>query len=194
MQRLRVIEKNKRTKSVPTSSAQTFDLCEVADPNHNMQCLITDALKSWQINYPIMHKFALLQLATGARVSELLRITSGQISPEGRIHIIALKGGNDRIVLVEPLRTWLIHERSLGRSIFQDLNRFSIHREYVRQGLAIKFGNNSKNSTTHLFRHLVGIDLNELDNGRHAIRQGLGQKTEEAADYYAVAARRKNDH
>lgn len=180
-------------KSVPSPSAQNFDSCNAGAELQEIQMAILNALEHWKRSWPLLYYFAMIQSESGARVSEILRIHSTDITPEGRIRLYALKRGNPRVIRVPEIIPWLIRERSFQRNIFMDLNRFAIHREYVKQGIAAYFGQNTKRSTTHLFRHLVGIDLNQLKDGTHAIRHGLGQKTDTAADHYKTTPRRK-DH
>lgn len=181
------------TKSVTTAPAQTFDLCKDDQEPAQLHLQISSALKHWQINYPILYYFATIQLQTGARVSEILRLHSKEITPDGRILIRSLKGGNDRVVQISDLAPWLNLERSKSRYLFRDLTRFVIHHNYVKQGISAYFGNNQKRSTTHLFRHLVGIDLTHLEDHTHGIKTALGQKTDSAADHYKTKVRRQND-
>lgn len=193
---LKIIQRKqneKRTKSVTSPPAQTFDLCNGQESLQRLHFLVSSALEDWKISYPILYKFAVMQISTGARVSELLRIHSKEISPEGRILIRALKGGNDRVEKIPELTPWLIKERSKSRYIFQDLTRFVIHHRYLEKGISAYFGKNSKRSTTHLFRHLVGLDMNQLKDSTHGIKTALGQKTDKAANYYKTQARREND-
>lgn len=173
-----------RHKSVPNRPAQISDLCDVGPGLPAMATTIKAALQHWRSHWPLIYYFATIQIETGARVSEILRITSHDISADSRIRIHALKNGIDRIVRVPQISDWLQRERSMKRRLFADLNRFQIHRAYVKQGIAAYFGSNTKRSTTHLFRHLVGLDLNSLKEPQHAIRSGLGQKTDKAADHY----------
>lgn len=190
LQNISKITGQEYTKRIPSPSAQTFDLCEDQSKIMAMESIITDALQTWKNTYPIMHKFAIIQLASGARVSEILRLTSGDISEKGRVLITASKGGSNRIIEIPELTPWLIRERFLERSIFQDLNRFAVHREYKKQGISAKFGINQKHSTTHLFRHLLALDLQHIKDPTNAIKTGLGQKTDQATDYYKTQIRR----
>ena len=177
--------------TVPNPSAQTLDLCSGHSSHQPLEILISSAMEHWQKDHPLMYHFAMLQAETGARVSELLQIHSRHITENGRINLDTKKGGNTRIL--EPItnRQWYISERSKSRYLFQDLNRFQIHREYVKHGIAAHFGKNIKRSTTHLFRHLVGLDLSTLANPTHSIKTALGQKTESAATYYQAKIRGK---
>lgn len=180
-------------KSVPSPLAQTFDSCDSNIELEEMHLTIEIALKHWKKHYPIIYHFAVIQLASGARVSELLRLHSNDISEQNRIFIRSLKNGVNRTVQITVETEWLQRERSLNRYLFPDLSRFVIHREYVKQGVAAHFGNNSKRSTTHLFRHLVGLDLKSISDETEAIKAGIGQKTDQATNYYKTKIRRKND-
>lgn len=193
-QKIGMFPKKERTKSAPSSSAQTFDLCEIQSGRESLHFSIDQALKLWDQTYPIMAKFARFQRQSGARVSEILRIHSSDISPEGRIHLRSLKNGIDRIIHPVDDLQWYISERIKGRFIFQDLTRFVVHHNYVKQGITAFFGHNTKGSTTHIFRHLIGSDLANLKDSTHAIKLNLGQKTDTAADHYKPQKRRENDH
>jgi integrase len=186
-------EKELAPKSVLSAPAQTFDLCKTQQQPVQLHLQIRSALNYWKIKYPILFNFATIQLQSGARVSEILRLHSKEITPDNRILIRSLKGGNDRIVQISGIDKWISSERTKSRYLFQDLTRFVIHHNYVQQGISAHFGNNTKRSTTHLFRHLVGIDLNHLENSTHGIKKGLGQKTDKAADYYKTKIRREDD-
>jgi len=183
--------KNSGLSSAPNPSAQNFDSCKHGIGEEELQIRIASALEVWKKDQHQLYYFAVLQAETGARVSELLQIHSRHITENGRINLTTLKKGNTRIL--EPLsnRQWYISERSKSRFLFQDLNRFAIHREYVKHGISAHFGKNIKRSTTHLFRHLVGLDLSTLEDPTHSIKTALGQKTESAANFYTTKIRGK---
>ena len=190
---LHLIRKNsdhKRTLSVPSPTAQTSDLCASGTGTQDLEKQISSALNYWERSWPIMYRFATFQLYSGARVSEILRLHSNDITTNGRVLIRPLKGGNPRIVQIPDLTEWMRSEKPKGRYLFRDLTRFVIHREYVKQGISAHFGSNMKRSTTHLFRHLVGLDLKQINGEENATRIGLGQKTDKAADHYKVEVRR----
>ena len=184
----------KRTKSVPSSPAQIFDSCAGHDEYREIHIRISSALDFWKIHYPLLYHFAAIQLYSGARVSEILRLHSSSITADGRILIHALKNGNSRIVQPPIDQEWLQKERSLGRYLFADLSRFVIHRQYVKQGISAYFGDNVKRSTTHIFRHLVALDLKQIPESTNAIKTGLGQKTDTSADHYKAEIRRQSDN
>jgi integrase len=188
------IRKKEGLFPVPNPSAQTFDLCSMDTGIEEIQNAILSAVEIWKRSFPLLANFTTLQYETGARVSEILQIHSSHITEKGRINLTTLKKGNTRIL--EPIsnREWIISERSKGRYLFHDLNRFQVHRKYVEFGIAAYFGNNVKRSTTHIFRHLVGMDLSTLANPNHSIRIALGQKTEQAAEFYKTAIRGKDDN
>ena len=180
-------------KSVPSASAQNFDSCAGHTDPLELQPQITSALQYWKTQYPIIYHFAVLQISSGARVSEILRLHSNDITPDSRIILRSLKGGSDRVFQMSIDQEWLQRERSMKRYLFRDLSRFVIHRQYVKQGISAYFGKNTKRSTTHLFRHLVALDLKQTGDQTHAIKTGLGQKTDKAADHYKTEIRREND-
>jgi len=181
------------TRPVPCPNAQTSDLCIDGSTEMAIRSAINSALGLWKRSQPILYHLAVLQLNTGLRISEILSIHSSHISPEGRIFVKGSKGSRSRIVQPPTDLEFWLKEKDLNRYVFKDLNRFHVYREYRNRGISAKFGSNIKFSVTHLPRHLVGLDLKNINNAKEAIAINLGHRGDASADHYTSEIRRKND-
>ncbi len=172
-------------KSVPTPCAQTARLCTLGNDQVTLAKQVQASLIALKNSNPPCWLIAMILLESGCRVSEVLTINSASISPQGRVMIKGKKGSNDRIIHPITIAPQMIKLRKRNGPIFAEISRFHVYRAFRSVGLSHIFDGRSKASVTHLFRHLVAIDLELTQHGKAAITTGLGHKSAESADHYA---------
>lgn len=177
---------NPYTFSVPTPFAQTLAQCEPVPVQDQATKQLKASVQFLKINNPPVYIIAMILLDSGCRISEVLAIRSTDVSPQGRVMIKGAKGSNDRIVFSSTVSDQLIKLRSMQGPIFAGISRFHVYRSFKSAGLGQFMSGRSRQSVTHLFRHLYAQDLQKTTHGKKAITTGLGHKNDQSADHYST--------
>lgn len=125
-----------------------------------------------------------LQLNYGLRISEVLNITSSDISKMGHIRIRGAKGSSDRIVIPYMFASFWVNEAGPLLPLFSTYSRFWFYRQYKNLGLYAVFGNSRVSSVTHLFRHLNILSLKENFNETELTQKFIGHKSINSTKHY----------
>ena len=172
------------TNSVLTPSAHTITVCKLCDSDADRLEHVREVYKKLTRKNHVLGKVIELQLFYGLRISEVLNIHSSDINSLGQICIRGLKGSNDRIITPITNLEFYIKMRKLKIKVFQHISRFYVYREYKKMGISAQFNGNSKNSVTHMLRHLV-IKNNKIEGYEmETIKQFIGHKSIKSTEHY----------
>ncbi len=177
-------------KSVSTPSAQSAGSC-APDTETEKNFFIFQTSVVGNNSLSTSDKAVIeLQFLCGARISEILDITSSDISRTGLVRIRAKKGSQDRIVNPIYYRDFWLRDASALLPLSSVFSRFYFYRLYKKNGFAGYFGNNSKRSVTHFFRHIRGAEINRQWHDLELVKNSLGQKSVRSASYYGKKERK----
>jgi integrase len=127
-----------------------------------------------------------LQFLHGLRISEVLNITSLDITRNGRIRIKGLKGSFDRFVVSSNFTEfWTVTGQHL-LPLSTTYSRFYFYREYKKLGIGAHFGNSLNKSVTHYFRHAVALDSQEKFENLTDTKMVLGHKSIKSTEKYVT--------
>lgn len=182
--------KNLRSKSVPNPSAQINKLYE---DNEELTMAIRNILEMKEgilLRNPQLWYIIELLLGSGARVSEVLDISPGDILLNGSIRIKGKKGSSDRIISAGTSYQYMIKCKNVPRYPFMDWDRFRVYREFKKLGIGMRFKGKSKESVTHFFRqaHSRLMQMGGIDDGLRS--QELGHKGKGNIKYYSFDGRK----
>lgn len=127
---------------------------------------------------------------TGCRVSEALNISNSDITVEGRVLLRGLKGSLDRMIIGSELSEYFIYCRKNLTSPFKTFDRHFIYRFMKKMGIGAYFGQNERQSVTHIFRHLAILDMAGVDKDLHATKRTIGHKSISNTEHYAKGKKR----
>jgi integrase len=122
---------------------------------------------------------------SGCRVTEALNIKTSDITKDGRVIVRGLKNSESRFVSDSELCHFFSHCKKNNRVPFMIYNRFFIYRYLKKLGLYSYFGESTKASVTHSFRHLAILDMKEIDKGLQLTKQSIGHKSIKSTKHYA---------
>ena len=181
---LRSVMADSATKSVPSPSAQSEELCDSGNDQYlaNYVSNVTTFL-SKNSNRILVFMVGLLY-CYGLRVSEVLSLDNSCVLGNGQLLIKGSKGSDSRVVTVvyglDVYQSLLCNNIPLS-SVY---SRFWLYRELKKFGLYAYFGNNKNASVTHLSRHLKVLDFKMKNVPRGTISQFLGHKSLKSLTYY----------
>lgn len=152
----------------------------IASVDLHVNKLLKDKRLAWTDRFVIE-----MQWLYGARISEILRLTDKDINPDGSVLCYGLKGSQARILHSRYFSDMLKNIRHSGRGFITGHSRYFYYRLYVKRGLYGLFGDNSKKSVTHCFRHYAALRLKENGVSKDVIQQFLGHKNiKSTGNYY----------
>lgn len=122
---------------------------------------------------------------TGARISEVLRLKSSDITKDWFVKINAVKGSRSRIVKVEKPPFKVIINYNLNYYLFPELSRFYMYRVCRSYGLQLQVAGQRKKSVTHAFRHNYASQLLKLQTSENLAGRSLGHKSNNSILSYA---------
>ena len=171
-------------KSVLNPTAQTTTLCNIGDLKvSGMRSLIGEYVMNSRLNDSFACLIEVLYIG-GLRISEALHIGPGDISSNGTIKVKGLKGSSDRFVTISKHVGYLISCKLRYKYPFEVYSRYFVHRELIKLGMYMTFEGGSKRSTTHLFRHLKGLEVYSISGSEVDVSKVLGHKNVKNAKYY----------
>lgn len=128
--------------------------------------------------------FISLQFQSGARVSDLLKVTYLNITDN--LNVIIRQGKGSRAIIVKPadyLEFWT-NVRDNRLRPFDLYNRFLIYRLYKKIGIVYNEKGKIHNSVTHAPRKLLAQDVYETSNEITDAQAALGHKSNNSTKYY----------
>lgn len=128
--------------------------------------------------------FISLQFQSGARVSDLLKVTYRNITDN--LNVIIRQGKGSRAIIVKPaeFEEFWKNVRDNKLSPFDLYNRFSIYRLYKKIGISYDEAGKLHKSVTHAPRKLLAQDIYERSNEITDAQAALGHKSNNSTKYY----------
>lgn len=126
----------------------------------------------------------ILQLEYALRISEVLDITPEDITSWGEIRVRGKKGGSDRLISSDAAREFILKQKAIGVKPFGELNEDYVRRAYKSVGLFLRLPGRSKDSVTHLFRHIAAMSARDNNFGNAVITNKLGHKSNKTQEHY----------
>jgi len=172
------------TKAVLSSSAPTTILCQPGKQGCSVSEVAWSAIMN-RSDLVMMDKAIIeLQLLSGARISQVLKISAKNIASNGVIKIVGSKGSSDIVISSIMFRSFWLSIKSSGLSISDHRDRFYMYRLYRQLGIYGKFGTSGKQSVTHSLRHELFTGMDELQVSKEVAAQKVGQKSMNSQNYY----------
>lgn len=179
------------TKSALNSSAHNANLCDVGNTWEMTRWSFISKVKSDILLSVIDKAMLLLLLQHGLRVSEVIRISRGQLLGHGRVLIKASKGSNDRVLerveYYEAIEHFLLCFNSLGE-IF---SRFYLYRLCLKMNINFENNYGKKNSVTHAGRHLYAESLSAQSVQLETISRQMGHKSTKSTEHYVKQSKKQ---
>lgn len=125
-----------------------------------------------------------LQMVYGLRISEVLGIRPYDITSGGFIKINGSKGSASRLIACTLYADFFKQCKRNGAYPFNMYNRFVIYRLYKKHGISHKFDGNEKASVTHLPRHLLALQANQVEDETGIVTDALRHKSSKNKGYY----------
>lgn len=179
-----------RINTVANLTAQTFtkyvDGTEILDE-------ITSKVEEIIANNTVpiqLRRFIYLQSISGARVSELLNISSSDIISPTILRIKGLKRSSDRLLHIDRYCDYFGFCKLNQIQPFASLDRFYIYREYKKLGFVVSFLDSNKKAVTHSFRYRYIKKLKDNNVEISLIQKEIGHKTQKTTENYEQKSRK----
>ena len=173
----------KRTKSVLIPITQYTKMCDVdAVVGQDVHGLVSSVARVKDLDL-LVYYIAVIQLTNGCRISEVLRVASGDILENGNFIVRGLKRSADRICSCTEARDYLLRCRKNNFAPFQDIDRYYVARIYEKCGLYMVLQGYKKRATTHALRHLYIKSAKGKMQSEH-IKSSIGHKSLTSTRHY----------
>lgn len=172
-----------RIKSVVNGSAHFTKQCEAVDGSLDSGDVLVGAVASLRRIDERVWCVAVIQMVSGARISEVLSLDFRNILANGTIALRGKKRSEDRIVSCGDAWSYLSKCRDAGVHPFEGLNRFYVYRCYKKAGLVLGHGIGSKDSVTHALRHLYVFEAKKVVS-TEVIQNQIGHKSINSTNHY----------
>lgn len=120
----------------------------------------------------------------GLRISEALAITHHSITKSGLILIKGKKGSEDRFIRPVMFLTFWKHYKACEIDYSFVYSRQYFYRVLKKYGFYASYGNNTKMSVTHMFRHEYARDIQLQFKDLEIVKKGIGHKSIKSTQYY----------
>ena len=130
------------------------------------------------------YELFVILLETGCRISEALAIQHEDISDRGMILLRARKNGDDRVVSVSSVSSYMLQCKLKQIAPFLGHNRFTAYRILKRLGISKLKKDRSKESVTHMFRDEYVKDARTTLADDSTLSKSIGHKSKTAIEYY----------
>jgi len=173
-----------RSKSGQKSVAQSLGMCN--PPTVEIRNIITlmselELKKNQSIpEYCIFE----IQLFSGCRISEALRITQRDVNIFGTVIIKGSKKSGNKTVNIVHTRDFLLKRAKHNYHIFQDVDRFRMYRWYKKKGIYINRGKNKNKAVTHALRYVYINYISQMTGDKSLTAELTRHKNIKSQDYY----------
>lgn len=120
----------------------------------------------------------------GFRISEVLSISSRDITARGNVIVRGLKGSGDRLIVAPELAAFFLKKRASGVDPFGHLNRYTAYRRLKELGIVKRKPGRKNASVTHSFRDEYVKGLREVETDNKVLKQFTGHKSGKSVDHY----------
>lgn len=172
------------TRVVPDSSALTAKQCNSGSSVESTPIVLESQLEQllnvdWKL-----YLISILQFRYGLRISEVLDLYITDLLPNNYLKIVSKKKSENRLLPVHDLIELFNRFNMTSGKFFEGYNRFYIYRIYKKMGISAKFGNSTRNSVTHLFRHQL-VKYFKANNIETSTTQSfIGHKSIKSTEHY----------
>ena len=125
-----------------------------------------------------------LQLNSGARISEVLGIKPNDIMANGNVRLRGKKGSDNRIITGGEATEYLLKCRSTLTYPFSDYNRKFIWSIYKKFGIEIEVNTSGKKAVTHSLRHIMVNSARQIGIENKETAKYIGHKNESNTKNY----------
>ena len=132
----------------------------------------------------VFYDIIMIQIASGARISEVLNIEYTDLLEPHFIVLKGLKGSGSRVIPVPECAKYIGDCITNKVHPFQHISRFQVYRFYKRMGFYTTLKGKQNKAVTHSFRRLY---INELIKGGHNVKiakESIGHKSEKSTKHY----------
>lgn len=178
-------KKNSLDESVLKPSAQSTKQCDDDKDKDEAYSVVKHRGNELKAMSQEIYSIVVALEVTGCRISELINIKVYDINKNGQFKIKGLKGSADRLFTILEIRDYLIMCRINRCDPFGTFSRFYYYRLFKKMGIGTVYGNSTKASVTHSFRHEYIVNLNELDSSNELVKSNVGHKNIKNTEYYA---------
>lgn len=181
---LEVPGKQQGVKAVSSPSAQTTTLrAPVTDIPQSME-VSTNNLARLKKHSESLYNLYLFMLSSASRVSEALQINFSHIQTNGNVKLKASKGSITRIVNCGLALTWMLEQKKLGLSPWQELNRHFVYHRFKYFSIEISPRNSSKKAVTHCARHIALNQIQLAEQDISLTQKFAGHKNQNSTEHY----------
>jgi site-specific recombinase XerD len=175
-----------KKRSDPASDPNALYVNSVRPSDHLETVVksLQDSISSLREKSESLYHFAVIQMESGLRTSELISLLHSDITVTGTFRIRGKKRSHSRMISPGISREFLLRHREMRRDPFREFDRFYIRREYKKVGINFYFQGDKKRTVTHIFRHLyvsgmltAGIEVNEAS-------KFIGHKSVSSTEHY----------
>lgn len=126
----------------------------------------------------------LLSRCSGARINEILRLTSDNIVGTDSLIIRAEKKSRSRIVRVPELSDQLQKARQYPHSKLFSLSYSQVWRQYVNHGISFSVPGDLHRKVTHSFRYQYISDIHHVVNSVDTTAECVGHRSSKSTEVY----------
>lgn len=175
---------NPRPNSQSTPSAQIEHPCSLLDSQSAaVEQAATNAITSRILDWKLRLLIEIMY-SSGCRVSEALNVKGTDIGDYGTVFIKGLKRSHDITAEIHYNKTHAIRLSGKHIYIFQDLDRYYVHRQFKALGIYFPPTHSRKGISTHALRHLKLKKAYQVSMSVDTTRRAVNQKSEKATKNY----------
>lgn len=126
----------------------------------------------------------MLQLVSGARISEVLNVRSQDIVNSQQVIIRGLKGSRDRLITLLFESDYLKMCYITKRQPFAGLDRFKMYRFYKRYGIVLRTKSGTNNKVTHRLRYDYILKIQSFTHNIDSTADLVGHKSTHSTSHY----------
>ncbi len=120
----------------------------------------------------------------GARISEVLKATGKNITPQGNIIVKGSKGSSDRLLVVSYHRDFWLRWKNNNECLGDVFSRFFFYRYFRKLGLSMSVRGSSRSVVTHSLRHLLVQSGMKVEETKEILSKYIGHKSIKSIEYY----------
>jgi len=128
----------------------------------------------------------LLSRCSGARINEILRLTSDEIVGNDNLVIRAEKKSRSRIVRVPELSDQLQKARQYPHSKLFSVSYSQVWRQYVNHGISFSVPGDHYRKVTHSFRYQYISDIQHVVHSVDTTAECVGHKSPKSTEIYLL--------
>lgn len=172
------------------SNSVYFGLKDSADKLQNNSCKFSSLIfplcyNDKQTNtHGQIGAIVLLSRCSGARINEILRLTSDEIVGNDSIIIRAEKKSRSRIVRVPELSEQFQKARQYPHSKLFSVSYSQVWRQYVNHGISFSVPGDSHRKVTHSFRYKYISDIQHVAHSVDTTAECVGHKSPKSTEVY----------